>query len=332
MVATSDEVSTEGGRISALSRVRPVAGGGASATTSAMDTDGPILLQSPTDTSSITPRSERGDGSSPVAEQKVSITLDEECETAAKNVALGRPNVVDAIANKFFAGAKTPERRLMRCIWAKQTYYTIHCIILFIVYWFAILNASLLRMPHRIGCRRTMVTANECGLHGEFCQYHMQQTVEPVRVECYGECEYKFAQNDEKDPAINVYGDTVYAANSAICPAAMHAGFLTDAGGSVIVRSLPGRRAYLDGGTRNGIRSGPLGHFAQSMRFERDDNKEGDPRRRAVRETYFFVMLASLLGFAVLFIPNTLLIKYESAHLDMPQTRNRTVCSAAEYV
>lgn len=63
-----------------------------------------------------------------------------------------------------------------------------------------------------------------------------------------------------------VWGWGAYTDDSAICRAALHAGAIGPAGGSVTVEQIPGQRAYFTG-TRNGVRSEAYGPWAASFRF-----------------------------------------------------------------
>jgi hypothetical protein len=65
-----------------------------------------------------------------------------------------------------------------------------------------------------------------------------------------------------------LWGTDVYTADSAVCKAAVHTGFLTDSGGTVSVILDLGRPAYR-GSMRNGIQSWDFGAFAKSYRLQR---------------------------------------------------------------
>jgi hypothetical protein len=65
-----------------------------------------------------------------------------------------------------------------------------------------------------------------------------------------------------------LWGTDVYTADSAICRAAVHAGLLTDSGGTVTVIIDTGRPAYR-GSTRNGIQSWDFGSYAKSCRLQK---------------------------------------------------------------
>ncbi|WP_426955222.1 LCCL domain-containing protein [Muricoccus radiodurans] len=68
--------------------------------------------------------------------------------------------------------------------------------------------------------------------------------------------------------AAPVRGTDVYTPNSAICAAAVHAGVITMAGGTVSVVPAPGQSRY-PGSTRNGITSNDAGPADRSFRVER---------------------------------------------------------------
>jgi LCCL domain len=65
-----------------------------------------------------------------------------------------------------------------------------------------------------------------------------------------------------------LWGTDVYTADSGICKAAVHAGLLTDRGGTVAVILDAGRPAYR-GSSRNGITSSDYGSYAKSFRLQR---------------------------------------------------------------
>lgn len=71
------------------------------------------------------------------------------------------------------------------------------------------------------------------------------------------------AENTERGA---VWGMDVYTEDSSICQAAVHAGFLTPAGGALTVVPQPGRQAYA-GATRNGIGSSNYGSMDGSFSF-----------------------------------------------------------------
>jgi outer membrane protein OmpA-like peptidoglycan-associated protein len=64
----------------------------------------------------------------------------------------------------------------------------------------------------------------------------------------------------------NVWGMDIYTEDSNVCLAAVHAGFLTSAGGNVTITALPGRQTYA-GVTRNGISSSNYGSMDGSFSF-----------------------------------------------------------------
>lgn len=69
----------------------------------------------------------------------------------------------------------------------------------------------------------------------------------------------------EGDRAGSVWGTDVYTDDSSICLAAVHAGFLTNAGGPVRIEILPGRDAY-EGTERNGVSTAGWGSWGGSFR------------------------------------------------------------------
>ncbi len=69
-----------------------------------------------------------------------------------------------------------------------------------------------------------------------------------------------------------VWGSGPYTSDSAICAAALHAGVLTPAGGTLRVVTEPGRQSY-EGSARNGITTLPHGPAARSFRVERRDGR-----------------------------------------------------------
>lgn len=73
-------------------------------------------------------------------------------------------------------------------------------------------------------------------------------------------CSAEAAQNG------NLWGTDVYTADSALCPAALHAGVIDSPGGRISVRAAPGRDAY-PGSDRNGLQSAPFGRFERSIAF-----------------------------------------------------------------
>ncbi|HEX3696037.1 MAG TPA: LCCL domain-containing protein [Polyangia bacterium] len=65
-----------------------------------------------------------------------------------------------------------------------------------------------------------------------------------------------------------LWGADVYTGDSGICRAAIHGGFISDAGGMVVVALDVDRPAYR-GSARNGITSSDDGNFAKSFRLQR---------------------------------------------------------------
>jgi hypothetical protein len=63
-----------------------------------------------------------------------------------------------------------------------------------------------------------------------------------------------------------IWGTDIYTADSAICAAAVHAGIITTAGGSVIIEIMVGQKAYL-ASDRNGVTSFDWGAYDRSYRF-----------------------------------------------------------------
>uniref|UniRef100_A0A8C5QV57 Cochlin n=1 Tax=Leptobrachium leishanense TaxID=445787 RepID=A0A8C5QV57_9ANUR len=63
---------------------------------------------------------------------------------------------------------------------------------------------------------------------------------------------------------LSVYGDAVYAAVSSVCGAAMHRGVISNAGGVVAVRRLPGQQNYT-GVYANGVQSQTLSKWSSSF-------------------------------------------------------------------
>ncbi|WP_421785655.1 LCCL domain-containing protein [Hyphobacterium sp.] len=64
----------------------------------------------------------------------------------------------------------------------------------------------------------------------------------------------------------SVWGSDLYTDDSGICSAAVHAGFLTDAGGSVWIQ-IVGRQERYTGSTRYGVSSSNYGGWNGSYRF-----------------------------------------------------------------
>ena len=63
-----------------------------------------------------------------------------------------------------------------------------------------------------------------------------------------------------------VYGSDIYTDDSSVCRAALHAGVISPAGGTVTVISAPGR-AFYDGVPRNGVSSSNWAAYDYSFRF-----------------------------------------------------------------
>ena len=64
-----------------------------------------------------------------------------------------------------------------------------------------------------------------------------------------------------------MWGTDIYTDDSAICPAAVHAGKLgTYGGGTATVEVLDGQQSYV-GSTRNGVTSLDFGAWPGSIRF-----------------------------------------------------------------
>ena len=68
-------------------------------------------------------------------------------------------------------------------------------------------------------------------------------------------------------PIGSVWGSETYTADSSVCTAARHAGYIGRQGGPVRLRMLPGAERY-PGSTRNGISSSDFASFDFSFRFE----------------------------------------------------------------
>ena len=65
-----------------------------------------------------------------------------------------------------------------------------------------------------------------------------------------------------------VWGSDAYTADSRICRAAIHAGLITDAGGTFVVTLDPGRPAYR-GSIRNNVHSSDYGQYPKSFHLSR---------------------------------------------------------------
>lgn len=86
---------------------------------------------------------------------------------------------------------------------------------------------------------------------------------EPIRVVCPG----------GGTPAA-VWGTEVYTDDSSVCTAALHAGRINPAGGTVLVYPRPGQTAYR-GSARNGVETRDFRAFPGSFAF--DPNATGEP-------------------------------------------------------
>jgi hypothetical protein len=67
----------------------------------------------------------------------------------------------------------------------------------------------------------------------------------------------------------SVWGTDLYTLDSSLCRAALHAGVIKPAGGSVTVYPLPGAASY-DGSLRNEVQTMDYGAYAQSFGFRAD--------------------------------------------------------------
>ena len=77
-----------------------------------------------------------------------------------------------------------------------------------------------------------------------------------------------------------VYGTDRYPSESSICIAALHAGLITDAGGTVTLQLNPGESDY-QGSERNGVQTGTLPATARSIMFvDPADSEEADKLRQ----------------------------------------------------
>jgi hypothetical protein len=75
-----------------------------------------------------------------------------------------------------------------------------------------------------------------------------------------------FTCNCEGDESGNVFGTDIYTLDSSICRAAVHAGAITSAGGSVTVRSAAGCPKY-SGKAQNGVTSSDWASYPSSFFF-----------------------------------------------------------------
>ena len=71
-----------------------------------------------------------------------------------------------------------------------------------------------------------------------------------------------------------MYGTDVYLDDSGICLAAIHAGLITPAGGTVTIEIRPGQASYV-GSTRNGVTSSTAGQYPGSFVFIREGGSAG---------------------------------------------------------
>lgn len=101
-----------------------------------------------------------------------------------------------------------------------------------------------------------------------------------------GHCPERFTLHKSEDPLTcecstdavrmgTVWGIGVYTADSSICRAAVHAGVITAAGGTVTIDSRPGRTSY-EGRTRNGVTSKAYGKWPRSFAFAAQRASAGD--------------------------------------------------------
>ena len=109
--------------------------------------------------------------------------------------------------------------------------------------------AALLLVPSPAGAQRSPLA------EGEPCPTRMYANRDELLCRC-GKTE---GQHD-------VWGTDIYTNDSALCHAAKHAGVITEAGGSILVRRAPGQSSYR-GSTRNGFTSGDYGAWDGSLVF-----------------------------------------------------------------
>jgi hypothetical protein len=64
----------------------------------------------------------------------------------------------------------------------------------------------------------------------------------------------------------SVWGTDIYTQDSSICRAAVHAGVITTAGGSVTAKAAAGCKSY-KGGVRGGVESSDWGEYDTSFYF-----------------------------------------------------------------
>jgi hypothetical protein len=78
-----------------------------------------------------------------------------------------------------------------------------------------------------------------------------------------------------EDGSGRVWGTDYYTDDSTICAAAIHAGLMQKAGGTVLVTWLPGQPTYI-GSTKNGIASADYGKWERSF-FVQSVDETGKP-------------------------------------------------------
>lgn len=134
--------------------------------------------------------------------------------------------------------------------WLLGSYLVVAAAILITCYYFHLFAAtSDLGTPSPLHCRSTFFRYNtaiggsSCGLWGEEC---LPSTWMPIR--CPALCGYSL--HDALDT--RVIGSSTYRADSRICLAAWHAGFIGAGGGCVDVRVAEGKEEYVKE-QRNGI-------------------------------------------------------------------------------
>lgn len=123
------------------------------------------------------------------------------------------------------------------------------------------------------GTRRNGVRSNDYGAYSS--SIHFVGTSEPARPE---PCPERMSVNEDlvtsfsclcSEEALQdgtVWGSEFYTSDSSVCPAALHAGVITAAGGRITLELAAGRPQYV-GSQRNGVASHDYGRFRQSMRF-----------------------------------------------------------------
>lgn len=220
---------------------------------------------------------------------------------------------------------RTSERRYFH---AKLVFYVVHCAVLFTLYYVAVWDVEPLWQDSSWGCQSS-IAENRCGYRGKKCENRKKKVeqYQPAYFECRADCIDWQQKNDAEDPKINVYGgkNGTYASISALCPAAIHAGVVSNSGGKALVQRLPGQQLYESGGEQNGIVAKPMGYFAESMQFSHGGD-EVSSRRTGVRHAYFAVMVVSLMAFCVVFVPAAV------RRGEKQETSCWAVCSVEEYV